>query len=81
MDGKCFGRFALEYRGGSYHGPLLNDYKPAPSRVWANSGKGMIKVSGAKGLGAKVIASTGVDTLSIQPKNYEFALMITPSKD
>jgi len=70
----------VEYRGGSYHGPLLNDYKPAPSRVWANSGKGMIKVSGAKGLGAKVIASTGVDTLSIQPKNYEFALMITPSK-
>ena len=78
--GNALAGLHVEYRGGSYHGPLLNDYKPAPSRVWANSGKGMIKVSGAKGLGAKVIASTGVDTLSIQPKNYEFALMITPSK-
>ena len=47
--GNALAGLHVEYRGGSYHGPLLNDYKPAPARVWANSGKVMIKGSGAKG--------------------------------
>lgn len=70
----------VEYRGGSYHGPLLNDYKPAPPRAWANHGKGIIRVSGMKGESAKVVASTGIDTLSAKPRSYEFALLITPLK-
>ena len=70
----------VEYRGGSYHGPLLNDYKPLPPEVWSNGGKGTIQVSGMGQRGAKVIASTGVDTLSRQPKNFEFALLVTPVK-
>lgn len=70
----------VEYRGGSYHGPLLNDYKPAAPRSWSNHGKGTVRISGAKGQSAKVVASTGVDTLSVQPRSYEFALLITPLK-
>lgn len=70
----------VEYRGGSYHGPLLNDYKPAPPRAWANNGKGTIQVSGSKGGQSLVVASTGVDTLSTEPRSYEFDLLITPLK-
>ena len=70
----------VEYRGGSYHGPLLNDYKPAPPRAWANNGKGSIQVSGPKGSQACVVASTGADTLSGDPRSYEFDLLITPVK-
>lgn len=70
----------VEYRGGSYHGPLLNDYKPAPPRAWANGGRGTVCVSGNKGEKALVVASTGADTLRAEPSQYEFDLLITPVK-
>lgn len=70
----------VEFRGGSYNGPLLNDYKPAPPQVWANDGKGRIVESGAKGQRAKVTASTGKCVLSDKVKDFEFALLITPVK-
>ncbi|MCC8170533.1 MAG: DUF6067 family protein [Parabacteroides sp.] len=70
----------VEFRGGTYHGPLLNDYKPAPPQVWANNGKGSISVTGAKGQSARIIASTGKDTLTAEPKDFEFAVLITPLK-
>lgn len=71
----------VEYRGGTYHGPLINDYKPDPSPVWSNAGKGKIEVSGAKGLNARVVASTGSTVLSSEDKDFEFALLITPMKE
>lgn len=70
----------VEYRGGSYHGPLLNDYKPAPPEAWANEGRGTVCVSGNKGEKALVVASTGADTLRAEPRQYEFDLLITPVK-
>jgi len=70
----------VEYRGGAYHGPLLSDYKPAPPKTWDNSGKGAISVSGNRNKPANVIASTGSHTLSGQPEDFEFALLITPVK-
>lgn len=70
----------IEYRGGSYHGPLLGDYKPAPPRCWANNGKGRIIISRKKGEAARICATTGTDTLSPTPRNYEFAMSITPAK-
>jgi hypothetical protein len=36
----------VEFRGGAYHGPFLNDYKPAPPESWANDGQGRVSVSG-----------------------------------
>lgn len=71
----------VEYRGGSYHGPLINDYKPAPPQVWANDGKGSISVSGVKQKQAKVIASTGSSLISPTEKDFEFALLLTPLKE
>jgi hypothetical protein len=70
----------VELRGGAYHGPLINDYKPAPPAVWANAGQGRIQLAGASGKPATLIASTGADTLSDAPLDFEFALLITPVK-
>lgn len=70
----------LEFLGGSYHGPLLEDYKPAPPEVWSNAGRGSVSISGAAGKPAQAIAATGRTSLSPDPKTFEFALMITPVK-
>ncbi|EPT33476.1 putative lipoprotein [Bacteroidetes bacterium oral taxon 272 str. F0290] len=70
----------LEFLGGSYHGPLLEDYKPAPPRAWSNGGKGSVAIFGARGKPAQAVAATGSITLSPEPETFEFALMITPVK-
>ncbi|GHT38689.1 hypothetical protein AGMMS49965_02850 [Bacteroidia bacterium] len=70
----------VEFRGGSYHGPLINDYKPAPPAVWENAGRGRISVSGAPGGSATVVASTGSHVISSTPLDFEFALLVTPVK-
>lgn len=67
-----------EFRGGTYHGPLLNDYKPAPPATWYNEGKGRLRVSGEKV--ARVEASMGEMTLKPEPVKFELALNITPVK-
>ena len=70
-----------EFRGGTYHGPLIWDYKPEPTPVWSNEGKGTVTVTGAKGRPAIVTASTGSRVIGKDPVNYEFNLLITPVKD
>lgn len=65
----------VEFRGGTYHGPLINDYKPAPTPVWSNGGKGRITIDGNR-----VIAATGKNTLKSTPVDFEFAMLITPVK-
>lgn len=70
----------VEFRGSGYNGPLLNDYKPAPPQTWSNNGHGSISVTGSKGKRATVIAQTGMDTISSEIKDFEFALLITPVK-
>ena len=68
----------VEFRGANYHGPLLVDYMLAPPRVWENDEKGSISVSGDSRQPATVVASTGEHKLSVQPLDFEFALLITP---
>lgn len=70
----------VELRGGKYHGPLINDYKPAPPVSWSNHSRGGVSVSGAKGSAATVTAFTGADTLTTTPKDFEFGMLITPMK-
>lgn len=65
----------VEFRGGKYHGPLLNDYKPAPPTSWYNAGKGKIQLENNE-----VIASVGDTTLDSKGIDLEFALLITPVK-
>lgn len=71
----------MEYRGGSYHGPLLNDYKPLPPSCWANEGKGTIRLNKGGTGSAGVTASTGNMNLAAgKVQTFEFALLITPVK-
>ncbi|MDR1498089.1 MAG: DUF6067 family protein, partial [Puniceicoccales bacterium] len=70
----------VEFRGGTYHGPLLNDYKPAPPAVWANAGKGRISLSSMPDRSVRVVASTGECRITGKPLDFEFGLLITPVK-
>jgi len=69
----------VEFRGGSYHGPLIADYKPAPAPLWYNDGKGRVTVASAAD-GATVVASTGADVIGPEPKTFEYQMLITPVK-
>ncbi len=70
----------VEYRGSTYHGPLLNDYKPEAPQVWSNGGKGSISVSDNMDSSAHVLTSTGSTSLDAKGKTFEFVLMMTPAK-
>ncbi|MGL5790154.1 MAG: glycoside hydrolase domain-containing protein [Bacteroidales bacterium] len=65
----------VEFRGGSYHGPLLNDYKPAAPASWFNSGKGNIKLDRNN-----VFVNIGDTLLGSKGIKFEFALLVTPVK-
>jgi len=69
----------VELRGGTYNGPLLNLYHPAPPKTWSNDGKGGVQVSGPEQATAK--AFTGARNLKAGEKlQFEFALLVTPVK-
>lgn len=70
----------VEFRGGSYHGPLIADYKPEPPVNWANHKKGHLNVSGGKNSVASVDANTGEIDLT-RGRDFEFALLITPVRE
>lgn len=65
----------VEFRGGSYHGPLLNDYKPVAPASWFNSGKGNIKLDRNN-----VFVNIGDTLLGSKGIKFEFALLVTPVK-
>ncbi len=71
-----------EFRGGTYHGPLIADvaYSPDPTPIWSNAGLGRVSVTGAKGAPATVIASTGKNVIPKDGKDFEFDMLITPVK-
>ncbi len=69
----------VEFRGGSYHGPLLNDYKPKAPAAWANDGKGTIALERNPDHTAGLAASSGPRTLSGKDTlDFEFSFLITP---
>ncbi|MDO5572241.1 MAG: DUF6067 family protein [Bacteroidales bacterium] len=70
----------VEFRGGDYNGPLLNDYKPAPPTSWTNNSKGSVFMNTNNKGEAQVTASTGPETLDKNGECFEFSLLITPVK-
>ncbi len=69
----------VEFRGCSYHGPLLNDYKPKAPAAWANDGKGTITLERKQDHTAGLIASSGPRTLAGKDTlDFEFSFLITP---
>ncbi len=70
-----------ELRGGTYHGPMLNLYHPAPPETWFNGGQGGVRVRDDVDGGALVQAYTGPRTLAQgESITFEFALLVTPVK-
>ena len=68
----------VEFRGGTYHGPLLKDYKTEPTPSWYNQGKGSVSVNSTSQNEAQVITSTGNFELNETGKSFELSLLITP---
>jgi hypothetical protein len=70
-----------ELRGGSYHGPLLNQFHPPPPPTWSNGGQGGCSVRDQGQDCALAQAFTGPRELAAgQELTFEWALLITPVK-
>jgi hypothetical protein len=69
-----------ELRGSSYHGPLLNLYKPQPPVAWNNEGNGGFSILPENGATVARVFS-GPRTLRLGDRiNFEWAILITPVK-
>lgn len=72
----------VEFRGGAYHGPLLNDYKPKAPQSWSNEGKGSIELNRNNDHTVSITASTGPQLIAANDTlDFEFGLLITPVKE
>jgi hypothetical protein len=69
-----------ELRGGSYNGPLLNLYNPAPPDSWYNNDKGGFRID-KNHSGTKAVVYSGTRELKAGDKlNFEWSTLITPVK-
>jgi hypothetical protein len=69
-----------ELRGGSYNGPLMNLFHPAPPATWSNGGQGGVTLERG---GSAVVAraySGARDLKAGEEVTFEFALILTPVK-
>ena len=78
--GNALAGIHTEFRGSTYHGPLIRDYSPKPPEAWFNGGKGNLRVFGEKGKSAALEASRGETEFGKEKLEYEFALLVTPMK-
>lgn len=78
--GNTYGGLHVEMRGGSYHGPLLNLYKPAAPESWNNEGKGGFFIK--KGM-EETLASIYTGERSFTKGEelvFEISFLVTPVK-
>lgn len=69
----------IELRGGTYNGPLLNLYHPAPPASWSNGGRGGVEIDCRNGRMAQ--AYLGPRSLKAgETLKLEFSLIVTPVK-
>jgi len=78
--GNTIGGIWVELRGSTYHGPLLNLYRPAPPESWDNHGKGGFRVESGKSEVVATVFSGPRELKKGEEVEYEFALLITPVK-
>jgi hypothetical protein len=69
-----------ELRGGSYNGPLLNLYHPAPPVSWYNNDHGGFRIEKNSNL-TKAIVYSGKRELKLgESLDFEWSMLITPVK-
>ncbi len=70
-----------ELRGGEYHGPLLNLYRPEPPVSWDNYGKGGFRISRTANETKAIIYSGSREIEGGESIGFEWAMLVTPVKD
>ncbi len=78
--GNTEGGIHCELRGSTYHGPLLNLYRPEYPASWHNDGKGRLSVKKRNG---EVLATASSGNRPIKKDEeieFEFSLLLTPVK-
>ncbi|MEI6901227.1 MAG: glycoside hydrolase domain-containing protein, partial [Bacteroidota bacterium] len=69
-----------ELRGGAYHGPLLNLFRPAPPSSWYNNDHGGFRIEQNEGEIKAVVYSGRREFRAGQTVDFEWSLLITPVK-
>ena len=78
--GNTYGGLHVELRGGAYHGPLLNLYKPKPPVSWNNNGNGGFSIK-KKEYATIATVYTGKRNFSKgEELVFEVSFLITPVK-
>ncbi|NKI27860.1 hypothetical protein HCG49_14950 [Arenibacter sp. 6A1] len=78
--GNTYGGLHVELRGGEYHGPLLNLYKPDPPRSWDNGGKGGFSIAKKEEETIATIFSGKRRFSKGEELDFEVSFLITPVK-
>ncbi|WP_242132538.1 glycoside hydrolase domain-containing protein [Aestuariivivens marinum] len=76
--GNTYGGLHVELRGGSYHGPLLNLYKPEPPESWHNGGKGGFSIEKGDNETTARIYSGQRNFKKGETLVFELSFLITP---
>jgi hypothetical protein len=69
-----------EFVGGTYHGPMLNLYKPEPPKSWNNEGKGGFRIERNSSETTATVYSGKRSLMAAEPVHFEWNLLITPVK-
>lgn len=78
--GNADGGLWCELRGGSYHGPLLNLYRPAFPSSWHNEGKGGYRLNSQPDAVRAVVYSGSRELKRGEFLDFEWSFLITPVK-
>lgn len=69
-----------ELRGGSYNGPLLNLYNPAPPQSWYNNDRGGFRIGKTRADTRAVVYSGKREMKAGESIDFEWSMLITPVK-
>ena len=78
--GNNIGGLWCELRGGSYNGPLLNLYKPAPPESWFNNNNGGFSIKKSANETKAVVYSGKRQLTAGEKVDFEWSLLVTPVK-
>lgn len=76
--GNTYGGLHVELRGSSYHGPLLNLYKPKPPMSWHNGGRGGFSISKNEDQTLATVYTGKRSFSKDEEMEFEFSILITP---
>lgn len=79
--GNTYGGLHVELRGGSYHGPLLNLYKPEPPESWHNGGKGGFSIEKSIEKTTATVYSGKRTFKKDEELVFEVSFLITPVRE